>query len=281
MKRPGLQILGPVVLSAALVVVPASLPAQTGSLFGGRGPTAQPNLNGARSGVGGLGGNIGGIGSTGFGLGTGIGTTGFSPLGTTGMGAPMTGIGAPTIGMQSGTGTGFVGRNFTAPGFVGVRQAGQTTQGFGRTGMAGGFGAGGFNQFGGQLGGGQFGGFGQNQFGGNRSQRGNDRNQQFGSQNQSTQFNQQPQIVVRSEIAFPYAEQPPVAVATRLEGQLQRIAARRPEFGNLAFQLQPNGDVTLRGTVPDESSRRLAAALVRLEPGVRSVKNELAVAPPR
>lgn len=270
MKNSGLQILGSVAFAAALLVVPVALPAQTGSLFGSRGPTAQPNLSGSRSGVSGLGGNIGGIGSMGTGLGTGIGTTG---LGTTGIGVPM-------VGMQTGTGTGtgFVGRNFTAPGFVGVRQAGQTGQGFGRTG-AGGFGGGGFNQFGGN----QFGGmgFGQNQFGGNRSQRGNDRNQQFGSQNQTGQFNQQPQIVVRSEIAFPYPEQAPAAVAGRLEGQLQRIASRRPEFGNLAFRLQPNGDVTLRGTVPDESSRRLAAALVRLEPGVRSVNNELSVAPPR
>ena len=260
MKNSGLQILGSVAFAAALLAVPVSLPGQTGSLFGSRGPTAQPNLGGSRSGVSSLGGNIGGIGSMGTGLGTGIGTTG---LGTTGIGVPM-------VGMQTGTGTGtgFVGRNFTAPGFVGVRQAGQTGQGFGRTG-AGGLGGGGFNQFGG------------NQFGGNRSQRGNERNQQFGSQSQTGQLNQQPQIVVRSEIAFPYPEQAPAAVAGRLEGQLQRIASRRPEFGNLAFRLQPNGDVTLRGTVPDESARRLAAALVRLEPGVRSVNNELSVAPAR
>ena len=255
------------VVSTVLLLASGAAQAQTGSLFGGRGPTAQPSLGGTRSGVSGLGGNISGIGGVdiGMGMGSGIGATGLSPLGTTGIATPM-------IGGQSGAGTGFVGRNFTAPGFVGVRQSGQSTQGFGRTGAQG-FGAGGFNQLGGF-------GFGQNQFGG-RAQRGNDRNQQFGFQNQSMQSGQQPQIIVRSEVAFPYPQQPPIAIATRLEGQLQRIASRRPEFGNLAFQLQPSGDVTLRGTVPDESAKRLAAALVRLEPGVRRVRNELTVAPPQ
>ena len=39
-----------------------------------------------------------------------------------------------------------------------------------------------------------------------------------------------------------------------------------------------NGVVTLRGNVPSEEAKRLAAALVRLEPGVRTVNNETVVA---
>lgn len=258
MRRVRLHAIGSLVLGSLLCAAPGVLHAQTGSLFGSRGPTSQPNLGGMRSNTG------GGFGSTAGGLGMGAGgTTGFgaSGLGTTGLGFGSTGLGTRT-----GTGTGFVGRNFTAPGFVGnqqVGQMGQMGQGFGRAGNFNQFGAGGF-------------GFGQNQFGNRGQQRNNQRNQDFGGQN--SQFSQQPQIVVRSQVAFPHPERAAPAIANRLDSTFERVANRSPEFANVAFQLQPGGEVTLRGTVPNESAKRLAAALVRLEPGVRVVRNELIVA---
>ena len=41
--------------------------------------------------------------------------------------------------------------------------------------------------------------------------------------------------------------------------------------------MSADGQVTLRGKVPSESTRKLVAILVRLEPGVRKVQNELVV----
>ncbi|MCA9080559.1 MAG: BON domain-containing protein, partial [Planctomycetaceae bacterium] len=42
-------------------------------------------------------------------------------------------------------------------------------------------------------------------------------------------------------------------------------------------EVNAEGQATLRGQVADEDQRKLAAAYVRLEPGVRSVVNELSV----
>ena len=46
------------------------------------------------------------------------------------------------------------------------------------------------------------------------------------------------------------------------------------------MNLQINGDgiATLQGTVADEDQRKLVEAFVRLEPGVRSIVNDLSVA---
>jgi osmotically-inducible protein OsmY len=41
-----------------------------------------------------------------------------------------------------------------------------------------------------------------------------------------------------------------------------------------------NGIVTLRGTVSDPGEARVLASMVRMTPGVRGVKNDLAVAKP-
>jgi osmotically-inducible protein OsmY len=42
-----------------------------------------------------------------------------------------------------------------------------------------------------------------------------------------------------------------------------------------------DGQVVLRGTVANESDKRMMERLIQLEPGVNSVRNELDVAAPR
>lgn len=254
-------------IGAMLLAVSEPLPAQTGSLFGARGPTAQPSLGGVRTNTR-LGTSTQGY-VTRSPFGPPASGFGAAPLGAMGaMGGP-----APFGNMGTGLGTGFVGQNFAPQGFVGARQAGQQTGAFGRTAGFGGFGTQGMGM-----------GFGQNQFGaGNFRRNAFDRNRtstfQNRNQNQNAQLNQQPQIVVRSQIAFTYPERPAGAVVNRLDARFERVARRGPEFGNVSFDLAPGGEVVLRGTVPTDHAREIAAALVRLEPGVRAVRNELIVVP--
>ena len=69
-------------------------------------------------------------------------------------------------------------------------------------------------------------------------------------------------------------------IETALSAQLTKLLEGRVG-GGIYVQVAADGQVTLRGRVPSEDVRRLAAALVRLEPGVRRVRNELVSVPVR
>ncbi len=62
----------------------------------------------------------------------------------------------------------------------------------------------------------------------------------------------------------------------------QQQAARsmnQPRFSRVGIAAGSNGAMVLRGTVASESDRRMAELLMRLEPGVRSIDNQIVVAP--
>ena len=59
---------------------------------------------------------------------------------------------------------------------------------------------------------------------------------------------------------------------------IQQVANVRPELRQVNTQLGTDGVAVLTGTAPDAESRRLAANLVRLRPGVRKVDNQIIVA---
>ena len=232
--------------------------AQSRSLFGSSGPTTQATLGGSRS-------SFYSSQSGGFGTAQPFGTQGFgSGFGSTGLGTGMggagtgMGFGGTQFGSSLGAGPGFVGLNNTAQGFVGMQQTGQT----------------GGRGFGQQFGGGHFG----SQFGG-RGRTGNTQFQQFNQSNNQRGATNQIQLPVRPQIAFEYPQPPPAVIATSLDAQIGRIADRGPAFRGIRFAVEGTV-VTLTGFVPDENTKRVAAALVRLEPGVRDVQNELVVAPP-
>jgi hypothetical protein len=86
------------------------------------------------------------------------------------------------------------------------------------------------------------------------------------------------QIVPRHRIAFAFPAKRPDAITGELSSQLANLAARYPDFSHITVLLEPDGLVKLQGQVPSDDTRRLAAIIVGLEPGVRSVQNELAVA---
>lgn len=58
---------------------------------------------------------------------------------------------------------------------------------------------------------------------------------------------------------------------------LDRFAAKNPQFAGLNVTLSPTGVAVLQGTVPSADAARLAANLLRLQPGVRSVDNQATI----
>ena len=59
---------------------------------------------------------------------------------------------------------------------------------------------------------------------------------------------------------------------------LVRFSSTRPELSGINVSLTSQGTAILTGALPTVESRRLAANLIRLQPGVRKVENQIAVA---
>lgn len=190
------------------------------------------------------------------------GQTGAGALNTSGLGQQTNGMAGPQISTQLGELSqtigqgGFVGGSDTAGRFVGNVQAGQQSIQATQTGTAG---------RGGQFGGGQFGNRGGSTF------------------NQQSGFNQggaQGRRVVRPrlQIAFEHPRPATTAVQTNLNSQFTRLRTSRPELQGVQIQMGDDREVVLRGRVDSENDKKLAAMLARLEPGVRTVKNEITIA---
>lgn len=139
-------------------------------------------------------------------------------------------------------GTGFVGRGNTGQQFVGASAAGQQTVD-----------AGGTARFSG-LGGGEGG-----------AGAAADTSQARGGQ-----------MRIPQRIAFSYPAIAPLTIAGSLQTQFTKLQARLP--GVIVSATEP-GHIVLRGSVETDQARKLAAAIARLEPGVRMVTNELEVGP--
>ena len=60
--------------------------------------------------------------------------------------------------------------------------------------------------------------------------------------------------------------------------QLTQFSSNRPELSGINVELTADGVAVLTGTSPSTDTSRLAANLVRLQPGVRRVNNQIAVA---
>ena len=60
--------------------------------------------------------------------------------------------------------------------------------------------------------------------------------------------------------------------------QLTQFSSNRPELSGINVELTADGVAVLTGTSPSIDTSRLAANLVRLQPGVRKVNNQIAVA---
>ena len=71
-----------------------------------------------------------------------------------------------------------------------------------------------------------------------------------------------------------------LAIGGRAGLDLTRFVRIRPGLQAIGATMDDQGQVTLTGVTPDDASRRLAVNLLRLQPGVRSIRNEIALQGP-
>jgi hypothetical protein len=198
------------------------------------------------SGMGGLGSGFGGGGMGGFGMG-GFGASGLGGRGGMGMsGFGMQGMGMGGMGMNGGMG----GQSFVG------RDGGDMNAVMSQMGRAG-------TQF--------FNTMNQNM----RSGRNNrNRQQQFNGEGEGE--DERPEMRIRLEVGFPAPRPAPTALARTLQNRIDRLAVDH----NLGRpQVSVEGDtVVLRGVADSESQILVLANLISLEPGVRTVRNEMTLA---
>jgi hypothetical protein len=117
---------------------------------------------------------------------------------------------------------------------------------------------------------------GQNQ-GQNRNGRG--RGGQNQNQNQAGGANNQQQRTIRPQLVVAFTTPTPTAelVAARLSTRMKKIP--KDGFKNVSVEMDGKKAI-LRGEVSSEEDSRMAAMMARLEPGIRSVKNEIVVKEP-
>ncbi len=112
-------------------------------------------------------------------------------------------------------------------------------------------------------------------------------NRQFQAiQNTNQQNTQQPTGTPREirstlRVGFVFSSAPQLNVAGRLANanvpSMDRFIPQRPELAGIDVMLNSSGTAVLTGFAPDVESRRLAANLMRLQPGVRKVENQILV----
>lgn len=99
-------------------------------------------------------------------------------------------------------------------------------------------------------------------------------NNQFGGGNSAPKLGVRPTL----KIAFSARTATPAAATARVSTRLTQVIDRRPELAGVTATTDGSGRLVLRGNVDSEEAGELAIALVRLEPGVGEVVNELTVA---
>ena len=127
-------------------------------------------------------------------------------------------------------------------------------------------------------------------FVGGASQAGNQQNnnRQFQAiqNNQSQQSTSQQSGTVREirtalrvGFAFPTASQSQLTgrLANANIASLSRFSSSRPELAGIEVALNSSGTAVLTGSAPTVETRRLAANLMRLQPGIRKVDNQIVV----
>lgn len=226
------------------------------------------------------------MGGTGFGS-SGFGSSGFGSSGFGSSGFGSSGFGSSSFGRNSfGAGAGGIGSGFGSSGFGSSGfGSGFGSSGFGNS-MSGGSGFGNQGNVGGQYGGGQSfvgrdagdmqGVF--NQMGRASTQFFNNMNRNISRNNrnrQPAQTSQNPPqpTRVRLEVAFTAPRAASEVVANKIRTRLAKIL---PDHGMAQPELTMEGDTAvIRGVATSDSERLVIQQLIALEPGVRSVRNEM------
>lgn len=119
----------------------------------------------------------------------------------------------------------------------------------------------------------------------NRQQQQNNRQNNNGqndnNQNGQGQQNQDPKRAIRPQfrVAFDELPRPTTEIRSTLQPRFDSLS-QSPALRGVAYELDAEGVVVLRGIVDTPSQRRLAENVVKLEPGVKKVRNELTLNEP-
>lgn len=233
--------------------------------------------NRGNTGQNGQGGSGSSMFSSGTGGGSSFGSSGLGGTGGTGGFGQSGGLGQGGFGQQGGTGfgqnrntgltgqnqnNGFLGVNNNPNNFIGRNNQGQNGNMNGQTGNVGRG-----NQRGGN----------NRQLDSNLMNMLNGNNQQGGGGGQS----QQPVIRPRQKVAFEYPQPKLEAVVATTQTRLQKLAVRYPHLGDVQLAQETDGTIVLRGSAPTEADAKVAESMIRLEPGVRKIRNELTFPPPK
>lgn len=97
--------------------------------------------------------------------------------------------------------------------------------------------------------------------------------------NQQGQEDSRRSIRPQQKVSFDVPKIPYEELNTTLNSRFERVT-RQPALRNVTVDLDADGVVVLRGEVTTPSQKQLAANMVRLEPGVKKVRNELTLAEP-
>ncbi len=234
----------------------SSLGGMGASSMGGMGMSSMGGMG--MSSMGGMGMGSSGLGGMGIGSSGGMGMSGMSGMSGT------SSLGNNFGNMQTGQ---FIGGN-TGQTFIGGNNATGQTSGMGMGGMGTMRGTTGMNSSFGSMGGmgGQFGGMRGNQFG----QTGFGQNR-YGMQNSS-----QAQMKVTRRVDIENLPKAITEVNSGLTLLLKRTVVSRSPLSSVEASYQGR-TVVLKGVVATARDRELAAKLVRLEPGVDQVQNDLVV----
>ena len=210
--------------------------------FGNTGSFGSGNAGSSGFGTNSLGG-AGGFGSTG-----GSGMSGFGAQNGLG-GNGQTGFGGQNqLGANGNNNGGILGRNTNQNQFLGRNV--QNNQGTGGNNGLGGRGR-----------------------GGNRGNNG--LNSLNGGGGNSATANQIPIVRPRQKVAFDYRLPKSDAIQTTLETRLAKLSVKTPGLKSVMVAVEDKGEVVLRGEVASASESKLAENMLRLEPGVWTVRNEL------
>lgn len=93
----------------------------------------------------------------------------------------------------------------------------------------------------------------------------------------NTQSSTQASLRIRQKVAFAYPQPSVSATSASVRARFEKLAATRPEFGDVDFDVDAKGEVTLRDAVPSEEAGAVIVSMLRLEPAVRSVRSELTI----
>lgn len=94
----------------------------------------------------------------------------------------------------------------------------------------------------------------------------------------STQQQRSAQLIAQQRVAFEHSSIPTSEVESKLAVRFDESMSKRIDAKNLSFDLDPKGVLTMRGEVRTPGQSELAELIVRMEPGVSDVRNELTVA---